>query len=66
MRLNAHNDVDFEAFAAIGSHRVKMFLGPVSFTATTEDALELARQLVAAVHEVESREGTGGRRANHD
>lgn len=64
MRVNAHNDVDFEAFAAVGSERVKMFLGPMSFTATTEDALELARQLVEAVHEVESREGACG--ANDD
>ncbi|GAA1681658.1 hypothetical protein MMUR_05510 [Mycolicibacterium murale] len=56
MRFNAHNDVDFEAYAAAGSDRVKMFLGPVSFTATTADALELARQLVEAVRQVESRE----------
>lgn len=66
MRLNAHNDLDFEAFAAVGSHRVKMFLGPVSFTATTDDALELARQLVEAVHQVQSREGSGAPGANNN
>lgn len=64
MRLNAHNDVDFEAFAAVGSARVKMFLGPVSFTATTDDALELARQLVEAVHQVQSRDESGVRGAS--
>jgi hypothetical protein len=66
VKLNAHNDVDFEAFAAVGSARVKMFLGPVSFTATADDALELARQLVEAVHQVESREAEGARGANND
>lgn len=56
MRVNAHNDVAFEAFAAVGSARVKIFIGPSSFTATTDDARELARQLVEAVYQVESRE----------
>jgi hypothetical protein len=57
VRVDGFNDVEFTAFAATASQRVKLQIGGHSFTATTDDALELARQLVEAVHEVEARDG---------
>ena len=57
MRVDSATDVEFAALPAVGSECVKIQIGGHGFTATEDDAAELARQLIEAVHELQTRAG---------